>query len=68
MRRRRDRRGGRRRPIPDGGGPFEHVVFALAWIAGERSQRDEVFDEADADRAVERFEALCESAAAEKQA
>jgi hypothetical protein len=45
--------------IPDGGGPFENELFAVTMVAGRRIQRYELFEDADGDRAVARFEELC---------
>jgi len=45
--------------IADGGGPFEVDAIMTALIVDGRIQRSEIFGEADAERAVARFEALC---------
>ncbi len=41
------------------GGPFENVFVVVALVDGDRIQRFEIFDIADADRALARFEELC---------
>jgi class 3 adenylate cyclase len=41
------------------GGPFENVFVVVALVEGDRLQRFEIFDVADADRALARFEELC---------
>lgn len=50
---------GRLGTIADGGGPFENDFYATALVVGGRIQRYEIFGEADAERAVARFEELC---------
>jgi hypothetical protein len=45
--------------IANGGGPFENELFTTALVVGGRIQRYEFFGEADAERAVARFEELC---------
>jgi ketosteroid isomerase-like protein len=45
--------------IAGGGGPFEGEAIVTALVLGGRMQRVEVFGEADAERAVERFAELC---------
>ena len=49
--------------IADGGGPFEVDAILTALVVDGRIQRSEIFGEADAERAVARFEALCAVAA-----
>ncbi|MFN0156368.1 MAG: hypothetical protein ACKVUT_18485, partial [Gaiella sp.] len=44
--------------IPDGGGPFENELYATALVVDGRIQRYEIFGEAEAERAVARFEEL----------
>ena len=41
------------------GGPFENVFVTVILTDGDRIQRYEIFDVADADRALARFEELC---------
>jgi hypothetical protein len=45
--------------MPDGGGPFENVFVRAIVTGGDRIRRFEVFDVADADRALARFDELC---------
>jgi len=45
--------------MPDGGGPFERLNIGIFVTAGDRIRHIEVFDVADADRALARFEGLC---------
>jgi hypothetical protein len=45
--------------MPGGGGPFESVMLSVLVTAGDRIRHLEVFDVADAERAVARFEELC---------
>jgi hypothetical protein len=45
--------------IAAGGGPFENEFFATALVVGGHIQRYEIFGDADAERAVARFEELC---------
>jgi ketosteroid isomerase-like protein len=42
------------------GGPFEYTFVAVLLTRGDHVQRYEYFDVADADRALARFEELCE--------
>jgi ketosteroid isomerase-like protein len=41
------------------GGPFENTFVGVVLVDGDRIQRNELFDVADADRALARFEELC---------
>jgi hypothetical protein len=45
--------------IPDGGGPFEAVQVSVLVSDGDRVRHLELFDAADAERALARFEELC---------
>jgi hypothetical protein len=48
------------------GGPFENVYAQLFLVGADRIERIELFDVADADRALARFEELCADAAIER--
>jgi hypothetical protein len=41
------------------GGPFERLFVNVALSDGDRLQRQEIFDLADIDRALARFDELC---------
>ena len=45
--------------MPNGGGPFENIFIRVMVTDGDRIQRYEVFDIADVDLALARFEELC---------
>jgi hypothetical protein len=45
--------------MPNGGGPFENVFIRVMVTDGNRIQHYEVFETADVDRALARFEELC---------
>jgi hypothetical protein len=45
--------------VPGGGGPFESVLVSVLVTDGDRIRHVELFDAADADRALARFEELC---------
>ena len=45
--------------LRDGGGAFENIMVFVALTRGDRIQQLELFDVADADRALARFEELC---------
>ena len=45
--------------MPDGGGPFESVLVSVLVIDGDRIRHLELFDIAEVERALARFEELC---------
>ncbi len=45
--------------MPDGGGPFENVMVQIAVTDGARIRHIELFDVAEVERALARFEELC---------